>query len=169
MFAFPSDWGIQFPTAGSTALDAPPGYMTLYATFFKEGNFRLAMSKFLGDVLMRYGIHISQVNALGLPRITHFEFICRDQKIEPTFEMFNVFYYVTYTGGFCSFNSITTGVLHCSWDPPKSLHDWKQKFFYIRRGVIPIDMHYRPESEGVPRVTVSVSFIDEEWPLLQLG
>ncbi|KAJ0706074.1 hypothetical protein HanPSC8_Chr09g0355281 [Helianthus annuus] len=65
-FAFPSDWGIQFPTATSTALDAPPGYMTLYAAFFREGNFRLPMSKFLGDVLTRYGIHVSQMNALGL-------------------------------------------------------------------------------------------------------
>ncbi|MFS7913133.1 hypothetical protein Hanom_Chr02g00138251 [Helianthus anomalus] len=94
-FAFPADLGVQFPIATSTALDAPPGYMTLYVAFFREGNFRLSMSKFLGDVLMRYGIHISQVNALGLPQVTHFEFICRAQKIEPTFEMFNVFYYVT--------------------------------------------------------------------------
>ncbi|MFS7998325.1 hypothetical protein Hanom_Chr12g01152411 [Helianthus anomalus] len=36
-------------------------------------------------------------------------------------------------------------------------------FFYIRRGVIPIDMHYRAESEGVPKVAVSVSFADQEW------
>ncbi|MFS8018564.1 hypothetical protein Hanom_Chr15g01393491 [Helianthus anomalus] len=73
--------------------------------------------------LTRYGIHISQVNALGLPWIPHFEFICQAQKIEPNFEMFNVFYYVTYTGGFYSFNSRTAGVLPCSRDPLKSLHD----------------------------------------------
>ncbi|MFS8035243.1 hypothetical protein Hanom_Chr17g01590771 [Helianthus anomalus] len=55
--------------------------MTLYAAFFREGNFRLPMSRFLGKVLTRYGIHISQVNAIGLPRVTHLEFICRVQKI----------------------------------------------------------------------------------------
>ncbi|MFS7998093.1 hypothetical protein Hanom_Chr12g01149601 [Helianthus anomalus] len=87
-----------FPTGNCTALDAPPGYITLYVDFFREGNFRLPMSKFFG---------------------------------EP--------------------------------EPPKSLHDWKHKFFYIRRGVIPIDMHYRSESEGVPRVNVSIPFADEEW------
>ncbi|KAJ0681003.1 hypothetical protein HanPI659440_Chr16g0630851 [Helianthus annuus] len=130
-FKFPSDWGVQFPIAGSTAFDGPPGYMTLYVAFFREGNFRLPMSKFLGEVLTRYGLHISQLNALGLPRVTHIEFIYRAQKIEPTFEMFNVFYYVTYTGGFYSFNSRTAGVLPCSRDPPKSFHDWKQKIFYI--------------------------------------
>ncbi|KAJ0502635.1 hypothetical protein HanHA300_Chr11g0415151 [Helianthus annuus] len=77
--------------------------------------------------------------------------------------MFNVFYYVSYTGGFYSFNSRTRGVSPCSANPPKSLHDWKQKFFYIHRGVIPIDMHYRPESEGIPRVNVSINFVDQEW------
>ncbi|MFS8017429.1 hypothetical protein Hanom_Chr15g01380281 [Helianthus anomalus] len=83
--------------------------------------------------------------------------------IEPTFEKFNVFYYVTYTEGFYSFNSHTAGVLPCSRDPLKSLHVWKHNFFYIRRGVIPIDMHYRSESEGVPRVAVSIAFVDEDW------
>ncbi|KAM0008272.1 hypothetical protein Hdeb2414_s0008g00293991 [Helianthus debilis subsp. tardiflorus] len=115
------------------------------------------MSKFIGEVLTGYGLHISQIKALGLPRITHFEFICRANHIEPTFEKFNIFYFVTYTGGFYSFNSHTGGVKPCSWDPPKSLHDWKQKFFYIRRGVIPIDMHYRSKSEGVPWVNVLIS------------
>ncbi|KAF5766060.1 hypothetical protein HanRHA438_Chr15g0723131 [Helianthus annuus] len=148
---FPMTGVFEFPTASSTALDAPLRYISLYAAFFREGNFRLPMSRLLGEVLTRYGIHVSQVNALGLPRVTHFEFICRAQKIEPTFEMFNVFYYVTYTGGFYSFNSRTAGVLPCSRDPLKSFHDWKQKFFYIQCGVILIDMHYRSESEGVPK------------------
>ncbi|KAM0036559.1 hypothetical protein Hdeb2414_s0014g00427821 [Helianthus debilis subsp. tardiflorus] len=160
---FHADWGVQFPTPKSTLLDAPPGYLTLYADFLREGNFRLPMTKFTGKVLTNYGLHISQVNALGLPRITHFEFICRANRVEPTFEKFNVFYFVSYTGGFYYFNSRTSGVDPCSSHPPKSLHDWKQKVFYIHRGVIPIDMHYRAESEGVPRVNVSVAFTEHEW------
>ncbi|KAM0048943.1 hypothetical protein Hdeb2414_s0008g00280191 [Helianthus debilis subsp. tardiflorus] len=99
---FRPEWGAQFPTSNSTALDAPPGYIALYAAFFREGNFRLPMTKFTADVLTNYGLHISQINALGLPRVTHFEFICRANRVEPTFEMFNVFYSVTYTGGFYS-------------------------------------------------------------------
>ncbi|MFS7921261.1 hypothetical protein Hanom_Chr03g00234711 [Helianthus anomalus] len=137
--------------------------MSLYADFFREGNFRLPMSKFIGEVLTGYALHISQISALGLPRVTHFEFICRANRVEPSFNKFNVSYFVTYTGGFYSFNSRTTGVDPCSRDPPKSLHDWKQKFFYICCGVIPLDMHYRAESEGVPRVNVSVDFTDQEW------
>ncbi|KAF5795908.1 hypothetical protein HanXRQr2_Chr08g0345191 [Helianthus annuus] len=155
---FLPEWGAQFPTPNSTALDAPPGYITLYAAFFREGNFRLPMTKFTAAVLKNYGLHISQINALGLPRVTHFEFICRAGRIEPTFEMFNVFYTVTYTGGFYSFNSRTGNVVPCSSNTPKSLHDWKQKFFYIRRGVIPMDMHYRAISEGIPMVNVASGF-----------
>ncbi|MFS7976207.1 hypothetical protein Hanom_Chr10g00889721 [Helianthus anomalus] len=120
---FRSEWGAQFPTQNSTSLDAP-GYITLYVAFFREGNFRLPMTKFTGEVLTNYGLHISQINALGLPRITHFEFICRANRIEPSFKMFNVFYFVSYTGAFYSFNSRTGGVSPCSNNPPKSLHDW---------------------------------------------
>ncbi|MFS7925712.1 hypothetical protein Hanom_Chr04g00288281 [Helianthus anomalus] len=102
---FHSKWGAQFLTPYSTALDAPPGYITLYAAYFREGNFRLPMTKFTAE---------------------------------------------------------TSAVSLCSTNPPKSLHDWKQKFFYIRRGVIPIDMHYRAESESVPRINVSVDFVGQE-------
>ncbi|KAJ0569803.1 hypothetical protein HanHA300_Chr05g0170721 [Helianthus annuus] len=121
------------------------------------------MAKFTAEVLTNYGLHISQINALGLPRVTHFEFICKANRIEPTFEMFNFFYSVSYTGGFYSFNSRTSGVIPCSSNPPKSLHDWKQKFFYIRCGVIPVDMHYQAEGEGVPKVNVSINFAKQDW------
>ncbi|MFS8033999.1 hypothetical protein Hanom_Chr17g01576071 [Helianthus anomalus] len=67
--------------------------MTLYAAFFREGNFRLSITKFFGEVLSRYGFHISQISALGLPRVTHFEFIFRAQRLIPLVDMFNVFYY----------------------------------------------------------------------------
>ncbi|KAJ0644842.1 hypothetical protein HanOQP8_Chr16g0616911 [Helianthus annuus] len=160
---FLPEWGAQFPTPNSTAIDAPLGYISLYAAFFWEGNFCLPMTKFTADVLRNYGLHISQLNALRVPHVTHFEFICRANRVEPTFEMFNVFYMVTYTGGFYSFNSRTSGVIPCSSNPPKSLHDWKQKFFYIRRGVIPVDMHYRAEGEGIPKVDVAVDFAQQEW------
>ncbi|KAJ0796161.1 hypothetical protein HanPI659440_Chr04g0158981 [Helianthus annuus] len=139
------------------------GYITLYAAFFREGNFRLPMTKFTAAVLKNYSLHISQINALGLPRVTHFEFICRASRIEPTFEMFNVFYTVTYTGGFYSFNSRTSNVVPCSSNPPKSLHDWKQNFFYIRQGVIPVDIHYGAVSEGIPKVNVAVGFAQQAW------
>ncbi|KAJ0489245.1 hypothetical protein HanHA300_Chr12g0441841 [Helianthus annuus] len=159
---FRSEWGAQYPTAGSTAVDAPPGCITLYAAFFREGNFRLSITKFTASVLRNYGLHISQINAIGLPRITHFEFVCRSCRIEPTFEMFNVFYSVTYNTGFYSFNA-RTGVSTVCSVPLKRLHDWKQKFFYIRRGVIPMDMHYRLVSEGIPKVDVLADYAAQDW------
>ncbi|KAF5804550.1 hypothetical protein HanRHA438_Chr05g0207951 [Helianthus annuus] len=130
----------------------------------------------MGEVLTRYGLHISQISFIGLPRITHFEFICRAQHLIPSVDMFNVFYYVSCTGGFYSFNSRTANVLPCSKDPPKSLHDWKHKFFYIRRGMIPIGMHYRSPDEGIPKLPL-IPYAEEQWyktliknptPMLQL-
>ncbi|MFS7966209.1 hypothetical protein Hanom_Chr09g00771151 [Helianthus anomalus] len=43
---FRSEWGAQFPTPNSTALDSPPGYIALCVAYFREGNFRLPMTKF---------------------------------------------------------------------------------------------------------------------------
>ncbi|KAJ0617594.1 hypothetical protein HanHA89_Chr02g0043561 [Helianthus annuus] len=162
VMGFRPEWGAQYPTAGSTAVDAPPGYIPLYATFFREGNFRLPITKFTAAVLRNYGLHISQINAIELPRITHFEYVCRACRVEPTFDMFNVFYSVTYTNGFYSFTA-RSGVSPVCSVPLKSLHDWKQKFFYIRRGVIPMDMHYQSESEGLPRVDVLANYASQDW------
>ncbi|MFS7907305.1 hypothetical protein Hanom_Chr01g00069651 [Helianthus anomalus] len=56
---FRPEWGAQYPTVGCTAMDAPPGYLTLSASFFREGNFRLPITKFTASVLRNYGLHIS--------------------------------------------------------------------------------------------------------------
>ncbi|KAJ0681000.1 hypothetical protein HanPI659440_Chr16g0630821 [Helianthus annuus] len=39
----------------------------------------------------------------------------------------------------------------------------RNKSFSTSDVEIPIDMHYRAKSEGVPKVAVSVSFADQEW------
>ncbi|MFS7992569.1 hypothetical protein Hanom_Chr12g01083851 [Helianthus anomalus] len=160
--AFRSEWGAQYPPVGSTALDAPPGYITLYVAYFREGSFRLPITKFTAAVLRGYRLHISQINVIGLPRITHFEFVCRAHRIEPTFEMFNVFYSVTYASGFYSFQARTGVAPVCSF-PLKGVHDWKQKFFYIRRGVIPVDMYYRGVNDGLPKVDVMEGYAAQDW------
>ncbi|KAM0046673.1 hypothetical protein Hdeb2414_s0009g00319261 [Helianthus debilis subsp. tardiflorus] len=159
---FRPEWEARYPPSGSTALDAPLGFITLYAAFLREGNFRLPITKFIVDVLRGYGLHISQMSTIGLPRITHFEFVCRSYRVEPTFEMFNVFYSVTYSSGFYSFQ-VRTGVVPVCSVPIKGIHDWKQKFFYIRRGVIPSEMPYRQVSQGIPRVDVVPDFAAQEW------
>ncbi|KAJ0618301.1 hypothetical protein HanPSC8_Chr02g0057491 [Helianthus annuus] len=78
-FQFLVNWGAQYPTPGSTALDAPPGYITLYGAFFRKDNFRLPITKFFGEVLTRYGLHVSHISPVGMPWVTHFEFICQAQ------------------------------------------------------------------------------------------
>ncbi|MFS7951600.1 hypothetical protein Hanom_Chr07g00597051 [Helianthus anomalus] len=36
-FQFPVNWEATFPSTGSTAVDVPPGFITLYSSFFKVG------------------------------------------------------------------------------------------------------------------------------------
>uniref|UniRef100_A0A251TAB7 Uncharacterized protein n=1 Tax=Helianthus annuus TaxID=4232 RepID=A0A251TAB7_HELAN len=36
-------------------------------------------------------------------------------------------------------------------NPPKSFHDWKPKFFFIREEVLPIAMPFRDWTEAIPK------------------
>ncbi|MFS8019646.1 hypothetical protein Hanom_Chr15g01406161 [Helianthus anomalus] len=56
---FPEEWGARYPAEGQTAADAPPGFITLYADFFGEGNFRLPVTHLMEAILHHYGFHIS--------------------------------------------------------------------------------------------------------------
>ncbi|KAF5822224.1 hypothetical protein HanRHA438_Chr01g0024481 [Helianthus annuus] len=75
-------------------------------------------------------------------RIRHFEFLCRSMRIEPTVNRFGVFYQLHCSQGFYSFaqRSSAKKILRV---PPKSFHEWKPKFFFIKAGVIPMKMIFR--------------------------
>ncbi|MFS7984002.1 hypothetical protein Hanom_Chr11g00981381 [Helianthus anomalus] len=145
-FRFPPEWDAQYPRQGQTAADAPPGYITLYEDFFLQGNFRLPAMEFMAHILHYYGFHISQMSPPGMVRVRHFEFACRSHGIESTVEKFRVFYQLIRNIGFYSFSNrgFAKKIL---LNPPKSFHDWKQKFFFIREEVVPIAMiFYEPDT-----------------------
>ncbi|KAJ0749572.1 hypothetical protein HanLR1_Chr05g0171431 [Helianthus annuus] len=89
-----------------------------------------------------YKFHISQLNPMGMVRIRHFEFLCRSMHIEPTVDRFRVFYQFHCAQGFYSFAQRPTAK-KILLVPPKSFHEWKPKFFYIKAGVIPMKMFFR--------------------------
>ncbi|KAJ0709303.1 hypothetical protein HanRHA438_Chr09g0424391 [Helianthus annuus] len=130
-FRFPPEWDAKYPGQNQTAADAPPGYITLYEDFFHQGNFWLPATSFLGHVLQFYGFHISQLSPPGMVRVRHFEFLCRSHDIEPTVERIRVFYQLIRNMGFYSFGS-RGAAKKILLNPPKSFHEWKPKFFYIR-------------------------------------
>ncbi|KAM0031338.1 hypothetical protein Hdeb2414_s0017g00507671 [Helianthus debilis subsp. tardiflorus] len=122
------------------AADASPGYITLFADFFSEGNFRLPATHFFGNILQYYGFQISQMSPMGMVRVRHFEFVCRSQGEEPTVDKFRIFYQLQSNMGFFSF--ALRGVKKILISPPKSFHDWKMKFFFIRAEVISMVMQF---------------------------
>ena len=75
-------------------------------------------------------------------RIKHFEFLCRASGLEPTVEMFKVFYQLQCSLGFYSFGQ-RQGAKKILTAPPKAFPDWKQNLFYIKAAVIPMKMHFR--------------------------
>ncbi|KAJ0480603.1 hypothetical protein HanIR_Chr13g0633601 [Helianthus annuus] len=81
-------------------------------------------------------------------------------NIEPTVARFRVFHQMHCSQGFYSFvqKASTKNIL---LNPPKSFHDWKQKFFFIKVGVIPMRMTFRGK-EDVPTETIQTP-MDENW------
>ena len=146
------EYSVRLPSSSQTALDTPSGYLTLYYEFFYSGNFRIPVTKFFVSLLGAYGVHISQMNALGVMRMRHFEFVCRAHNIEPHASMFNVFYRMTCQAGFYSFAHRSTKVNPVASVPPRSLHHWKSKFFFIRTGVIPVRMVWRTPKSAQPDI-----------------
>ncbi|KAJ0564135.1 hypothetical protein HanOQP8_Chr07g0260431 [Helianthus annuus] len=94
--------------------------------------------------------HISQLSPTGMVRIRHFEFVCRSQGEEPTIDKFRVFYQLQSNLGFFSFALRVVKKILITPPPPKSFHDWKMKFFFIREEVIPVDMEFR-QSASIPK------------------
>ncbi|KAJ0716528.1 hypothetical protein HanPI659440_Chr13g0513731 [Helianthus annuus] len=147
-FRFPPEWDARYPAQGQIAADAPPGYITLYEDLFLQGNFRLPATNFMGSILHHYNFHLSQMSPPGMVRVRHFEFLCRSHGIEPTVEKFRAFYQLQRTMGFFSFAS-RGAAKKILLNPPKSFHDWKPKFFFIREEVLPIAMPFRDWTEPV--------------------
>ncbi|MFS7906655.1 hypothetical protein Hanom_Chr01g00061811 [Helianthus anomalus] len=94
----------------------------------------------LGDILQYYGFHISQLSPMGMVHIRNFEFVCRSQGEQPNVDRFRAFYQLQSNLGFFSFSLRATKKILINL--PKSFHDWKIKFFYIRSKVIRMVMKF---------------------------
>ncbi|KAJ0878324.1 hypothetical protein HanRHA438_Chr10g0438421 [Helianthus annuus] len=147
-FRFPLEWDARYRGQNQTAADAPPGYITLFEDFFLQGNFWLPATNFMGSILHFYNFHISQMSPPEMVRVRHFEFLCRAHGIEPTVEKFRAFYQLIRNMGFFSFAS-RGAARKILLNPPKSFHDWKPKFFFIREEVLPIAMPFRDWTEPI--------------------
>ena len=159
-FDFDGDWGAEYPAKDSTVAKVPEGKIALYADFFTGVNFRLPVTKFLRDILGYFGLHITQLHPMGMACIKHFEFCCRALGIELMVGRFRCFYKLAAQGNWYSFNR-RSGVKPHAGLPPRSLHDWRGKFFYINEGVIPFTMSWRTESAR--EVDPPAFTADEEW------
>ncbi|MFS7920678.1 hypothetical protein Hanom_Chr03g00227661 [Helianthus anomalus] len=63
---FSIEWDAKYHSQRQTAVDAPPGYITLYSDLFGEENFQFPATHFLGAILHQYAFHISQLSPMGM-------------------------------------------------------------------------------------------------------
>ncbi|KAM0052249.1 hypothetical protein Hdeb2414_s0007g00246051 [Helianthus debilis subsp. tardiflorus] len=79
---------------------------------------------------------------MGMVQIRYFKFLCQSMHIEPSVDRFRVFYQLHCSQGFYSFAQ-RPSAKKILLSPPKSFHEWKPKFFYIKAGIIPMKMTFR--------------------------
>ncbi|MFS8026058.1 hypothetical protein Hanom_Chr16g01482571 [Helianthus anomalus] len=143
-----------------TAADALAGYITFFWDFFAAGNFPLHVTKIFLEILSYYKFHISQMHPIGMVRLRHFEFVCRGMHIESMVNLVRVFHQMHCSQGFYSFIQ-RASIKKILLNPPKSFHDWKSKFFFIKVEVIPMKMIFRGK-EDVATETIQTPF-SEAW------
>ncbi|KAM0014649.1 hypothetical protein Hdeb2414_s0034g00726201 [Helianthus debilis subsp. tardiflorus] len=149
------DWKATYPQEGDTGVDAPAGYITLWANFFTEGNLRLPVTVFVAEVLEYYHLHISQLSPFGMFRIRNFEYTFRAHGLDVTVENFQRFYQLTVNTCFFSFNQ-RHGSLKLM-TPPKGVTQWKRKFFYVKACAVYAHMTFRDVNVGVTDEDISVA------------
>ncbi|MFS7930491.1 hypothetical protein Hanom_Chr04g00344951 [Helianthus anomalus] len=145
-----AEYGARCPTEGQTTLDAPISYVTLFADFFNEGNFRLPLTIFMADLLEYYKIHISLLSPLGMVRAHHFEYCFQSQWLEPTIEHFRRFYQLQAQLGFYSFYALKGVAVVCRLEV-------RSVFQHILKEMLalPISQEWYEELQAFPLVVVS--------------
>ncbi|MFS7903544.1 hypothetical protein Hanom_Chr01g00025301 [Helianthus anomalus] len=133
-FKIPDSWDARYPDEGQTAVDAPARYNTLVSYFFSAGNFRLPVTMFFLE-------RITNFTSLKCTLLGWFEFMHCSQ-------------------GFYSFVQ-RASAKKILWRPPKSFHDWKPKFFFMKTGMIPMKMTFRGKKD-VATETIQTPF-SEAW------
>ncbi|KAJ0752812.1 hypothetical protein HanPI659440_Chr09g0328571 [Helianthus annuus] len=145
--------GCKIPDRRANGCRCPTGLHHFTCRLIRGRNFRLPATHFLGEILHHYSFHISQLSPMGMVQIRHFDFVCRSQGEEPTVDKFRVLYQLQSNLGFFSF--ALRAVKKILISPPKSFHEWKMKFFFIREEVIPVNMEFR-HSVPIPKEDTKV-------------
>ncbi|KAF5775407.1 hypothetical protein HanXRQr2_Chr13g0611721 [Helianthus annuus] len=141
------EWVVTYPKEGDTGVDAPAGFITLWAEFFNDGNLRLPVTVFVAEVLEYYHLHISQLSPFGMFRIRNFEYTFRALGLDVTVENFRRFYQLTVNTGFFSVNQRYGSPKLMT--PPKGLTKWKRWFFYVKACAVYANMTFWNVNVGV--------------------
>lgn len=108
-YGIPTDLHPRLPPAEFTMNNLPPDAIGLYEQYFAFSGVRVPFSTFLLRVIRHFQVHISQLVPIGLNRLVMFEVYCRSLEIEPSVNLFRVFYTLNNQGHWFSFQRRTEG------------------------------------------------------------
>ncbi|GKA34314.1 hypothetical protein Tco_0720743 [Tanacetum coccineum] len=132
------DLHLEFPGPEETIVDFLEGKVGVYTKFFEFSNYRIPISQFLFDILGYYQIHLSQLSVIGAAKVSHFEINCHVLNINPTLNLFCVFYVSSYTSGWMSFRKRPgKNTPQCYTKPLDSLKNWNNQFFWVDERIFP--------------------------------
>ncbi|GKC37008.1 hypothetical protein Tco_1049392, partial [Tanacetum coccineum] len=137
----------ELPSPEDRIVDFPEGKVGVYTKFFEFANFRVPISQFLFDILGHYQIHLSQLSVIGAAKVSHFEINCRVLNINPSLNLFRVFYVPSFNSGWMSFSKRPgKNTPQCYTKPLDSLKNWNNRFFWVDEKVFPTTVEWRVEA-----------------------
>lgn len=150
-YGIPMDLHPRLPPIDLTMDKLPKDAIGLYEQYLTFSGVRVPFSTFLLRVLKYFKVHISQLVPIGLNRLVMFEIYCRSLEIEPTVNLFRVFYKLNKQGHWFSFANRTgqNSPGRIFKETCSSLKNWKDNFFLIDRRAIPDAMPWRHPDSSV--------------------
>lgn len=103
-------------------------------------------------------IHISQMHPFGLMWLRRLEFCCQALGEAHLWRVFALFI----NSRFSEMVSYAVLKKAIGTEPPQSAHEWRMKFFWISKDVIPDSMEYRSLTDKFTNLTVADS-LNQPW------
>ncbi|MFS7988028.1 hypothetical protein Hanom_Chr11g01029731 [Helianthus anomalus] len=120
----------------------PSGSIPLYCRHFEFSNFRHPFSTFVVNVLEYYRVSFGQIHPKGMPRVLHFEVLCRASGYDPSLLLFRRFFHLAKNGDWFTFETSKVDTCLIS-SMLTTLGAWKDRFIWVSESIIPFKMVWR--------------------------
>lgn len=134
---FPEAMDVIFPNLLQTILQAPPGYVGIYADAITKGNLRFPLNRTICDILEHFGIHVTRLNPQGWLKLTNFIVMCKAYNCEVSVDLFRCFFEACHVGDWVTFRK-RGNKRSLFVEPVPVITNWQSRFIFVSQNIIPI-------------------------------